>query len=72
MENKTLDGAGERGGGEISEIAKKLGRLGGLKRAEVLSRARRFEIAQKAGKNRWGKGKPKVKYSEVQAGPASQ
>ena len=59
----TSDGAGK------NPDAVRLGRLGGLKRAQNLTKEQRFLIAQKAGKNRWGK-KDTVKVK--MEGPASQ
>lgn len=61
----TLDGAGK------NPDAVRLGRLGGLKRAQTLSKARIYEIAQNAGKKRWGKDRPNVKFTPPSE-PASQ
>lgn len=76
MKNETLDGAGKlpkisqkAGKNGIEKIknedAVRLGRLGGLKRAQTLDKARRFEIAQNAGRKRWGKDRPNVKFTPL-------
>jgi hypothetical protein len=47
MQNRTAD--------EREQFARKGGLVGGKRRAEALSAARRKSIAQKAAKARWGK-----------------
>jgi hypothetical protein len=47
MQNRTAD--------EREQFARKGGLVGGKRRAEALSAARRKAIAQKAAKARWGK-----------------
>ena len=48
-----------------SSAAAQLGSLGGRKRAEVLSKDRRSEVARKAAKARWSAGMDREKAPQI-------